>query len=257
MADTVSTVSGRVPSPLTNGDAHVWLAWTERFADPEALEICRYLLAEDEWEKWRRFRFERDRRLYLIAHAMLRQVLAAYLAIEPERLQLTTNRYGRPELVRESGMPDLRFNLSHARGLAALVLTRTADCGIDVEARRDLGDLEAMAGQVLTAQEREYLWRLPETERNWAFLKFWTLKEAYVKALGKGLSQALDEFSFQIGADAIRFRPGAGAHVDDWQFVQSSPSPDHLLALALHHGGSELQTAFHEWFVPEYIRSQA
>lgn len=185
MAAAVSAITERLPPPA-HGEAHVWLAWTERFAAAETLDYCRTLLAQDELEKWRRFHFERDRQLYLVAHAMVRQVLAAYLAIAPERLQFAANRYGRPELVREPGMPDLRFNLSHARGLAALVVTRSADCGIDVEVRRELGDLAAMAGQVLTAAERDYLWRLPDTERNWAFLKLWTLKEATSKQWARG-----------------------------------------------------------------------
>lgn len=237
-----------VPAP-TPGRAQVWLAWTERFAEPEALEICRNLLSEDELKKWRKFHFERDRQLYLVAHAMVRFVLAAYLDTEPEALQFTANRYGRPELVRNPGMADVRFNLSHAQGLAALVVNCGADCGVDVEARRDLGDLAAMAGQVLTATERDYLWRLPAAERNWAFLKFWTLKEAYIKAVGKGLSLALNEFGFALGEHiAISFQPGCADDPDAWQFAQRYPSPDHVLALALHRGdGPELHTSYREW----------
>ncbi|WP_445370218.1 4'-phosphopantetheinyl transferase family protein [Methylomonas sp. HW2-6] len=237
-----------VPAP-TQGRAQVWLAWTERFADPEALEICRNLLAADELEKWRKFHFERDRKLYLVAHAMVRFVLAAYLDTEPDKLRFTANRYGRPELVRKPGMADVRFNLSHARGLAALVVNCGVDCGIDVEAGRDLGDLAAMAGQVLTAAERDYLWRLPAAERNWAFLKFWTLKEAYIKAQGTGLSQELDRFGFVFGEDeAIHFRPGSADDSRAWQFAQSLPGPEHVLALAFRCGGGpELDTCFCEW----------
>lgn len=237
-----------VPAP-TQGRAQVWLAWTERFADPETLEICRNLLAADELEKWRKFHFERDRQLYLVAHAMVRFVLAAYLDTEPDKLRFTANRYGRPELVRKPGMADVRFNLSHARGLAALVVNCDTDCGIDVEAKRDFGDLAAMAGQVLTTAERDYLWRLQAAERDWAFLQFWTLKEAYIKAVGKGLSLALNEYGFALGEEsAIGFQPGGGDNPDAWQFAQSYPSPDHVLALALHPGaGPELCISFHEW----------
>ncbi|ANE55775.1 4'-phosphopantetheinyl transferase superfamily protein [Methylomonas sp. DH-1] len=246
MAAAVSAITERIPPPA-HGEVHVWLAWTERFAAAETLDYCRTLLARDELEKWRRFHFERDRQLYLVAHALVRQVLAAYLAIAPERLQFVANRYGRPELVREPGMPDLRFNLSHARGLAALVVTRSVDCGIDVEARRELGDLAAMAGQVLTAAERDYLWRLPDTERNWAFLKLWTLKEAYIKAVGKGLSLALHEFEFALGADiSIRFQTGSADAAGEWQFAQRFPGPDHVLALALRSGDGPT-CVYREW----------
>ncbi|MGZ8219325.1 4'-phosphopantetheinyl transferase family protein [Methylomagnum sp.] len=242
--------------PLPDGEAHIWLAWTDRFTEPSALDACRRLLSEEETERCGRFHFERDRHLYLVAHAMVRHTLAAYLELPPRHLQFSTNAYGRPELLRGPGMPNLRFNLSHTRGLAALVVNLDHDCGIDVEAERRSSDLTALATSVLSPPELEAFRNLPESDRPHAFLRYWTLKEAYIKARGQGLSLPLDRFSFEIREKiAIQFHAGIDDNPGGWQFTQEFPDPGHVLAVAIHHGAGPELFLSHREFAPSALAS--
>jgi 4'-phosphopantetheinyl transferase len=237
--------------PLSAGDTHVWLAWTNRFHSSKTLDVCRKLLSDDEREKYGRFYFERDRHLYLVSHAMVRYVLAAYLRTESRLLEFKTNAYGRPEIVRRAGMPYLRFNLSHTQGLAALAVKLGFSCGIDVEAYRDVGDVLALVDSVFTAGERKAFGEVPESDRLWTFLRIWTLKEAYIKARGKGLSIPLNRFSFDIREEiGIRFPAGFDDDSLTWQFAQRFLNSSHVLALAARHGGERSLTVSYQEFAP-------
>lgn len=240
--------------PLPDGEAHVWLARTDRFTEPSALDACRRLLSGEEAERCGRFHFERDRHLYLVAHAMVRHVLAGYLGIAPCHLRFSTNAYGRPELVRGPGMPDLRFNLSHTRGLAALIVNLVHGCGIDVEAERRSSDLAALAASVLSPPELQAFRHLPESDRPHAFLRYWTLKEAYIKARGLGLSLPLSRFSFEIREKiAIQFHAGIDDNPSGWQFSQEFLGPGHVLAVAIRHGAGPELSLDHREFTPSAL----
>lgn len=240
--------------PLPDGEAHIWLAWTDRFAEPPVLDACRRLLSEKETERCGRFYFERDRHLYLVAHAMVRHVLAAYLDVPPRHLRFSTNAYGRPELVREPGMPNLRFNLSHTQGLAALVVNLDHACGIDVEANQRSRDVVALATSVLSAQEQAAFDRVPEADRQLAFLRYWTLKEAYIKARGQGLSLPLAQFSFDMmQIITIQFHAGIDDNPSGWQFAQEFLGSSHVLAVAIHHGAGPELFLNHREFTPSTL----
>ena len=120
--------------------AHVWLARPEALADAALQARCRGLLSEDEIARHGRLRSAAVRALFLTAHAMKRSALSHYGGVSPESWRFEANAWGRPEITGPAGAPPLRFNLSHTTGLAACVVTRDADCGVDVESldrRRD------------------------------------------------------------------------------------------------------------------------
>jgi len=234
--------------PLPKNEPQVWLAWTDCFDNPDVLEYCHDLLSAAEAVKCRKFYFPNDRHLYLVAHAMVRYVLAGYLRMDPKKLEFTANAYGRPEIIRQARMPNIRFNLSHTTGLAALVASYDLACGIDVETERQVRDISGLADIVLSAREREVLWELPKPDRIRAFLRFWTLKEAYVKARGKGLSIPLNRCAFDIGAGPdARFHAVSGDDPLAWQFTQSYPGAGYILAVAIRHGGgADLNIGYRE-----------
>ena len=114
------------PSDLNN-QAHIWycrLDSPQLQSDPAAFE---QQLSAEEGERYQRFRFERDRHLYLIAHVFMRQVLTYYTGLTGDRLEFSKNQYGRPELVQSGRLDTLRFNLSHTRGVVALIITASKD----------------------------------------------------------------------------------------------------------------------------------
>ena len=199
------------------------------------------LLSSPELERYQRFHFQRDRYLYLVAHALVRTSLSRYADVGPECWQFSINNYGRPEIdAAQSALPPLRFNLSHTHGLAACIVTQAMDCGVDVEREHELGDMMALAETVFSLPEREALAAVPIADRQSRFFDYWTLKESYIKARGMGLSLPLDAFSFRFVGERL-----AGVDFDlslqdestRWQFeVCRIGASHHKLAVAIRRG---------------------
>jgi 4'-phosphopantetheinyl transferase len=222
---------------ISGGEAHVWLA------DPEALseELAKHLsvLSADERTRMAQFRFEHDRIAYATAHLLLRAALTWCAPDVPSAdWDLTAPPHERPEVIGPLVCPRLRFNLSHTRGLVACVVACEIDCGIDVELRRRVEDLEAVARRVLSPAESSDLAALPDELRPTRFFNYWTLKEAYVKACGKGLSLPLDAVSFDLSGCGIGITFGESLRDQgaDWQFEQWAPTEHHVVAVAVRSG---------------------
>ena len=193
----------------------------------------------DESERFRasRFVFERDRELFIFSHGLLRLVLARYLDADARELRFNSSPGGRPELAIVGSLP-IRFNLSHTDGLVACAVTRLADCGVDVESlgRVHYRDLIAV---VLAPSEYAELMALDEGYRRDRFLEIWTLKEAYLKGRGLGLSHPLHTIAFS-GFDGER-RLTVDSDVDDigraWRFWSRRPTSRHRACAALRTDG--------------------
>lgn len=225
------------PWTLASGQADVWYLAVDGEKDAGAHDRWWRLLSQAERERASRFVSPADRDRFVLAHAALRIVLSHYTGIAPARLNFAANAYGRPELVTSVEEPRLRFNLSHTHGLIAVAVCRRYYIGVDVECA--LGPSENLldvAARFFSPLETAVLGRLPSGERGRRFLQIWTLKEAYVKARGLGLSMPLDAFSFDFGNDstpAIRIDPSLRDDAGAWRFLQVQPTPHHWLAAAV------------------------
>ena len=224
---------------LSRQQAHLWYLRPEAAADPELLRSCEALLADDEREQWRRFHFEADRHLHLVARALVRTTLSRYCDVPPEAWVFARNSHGRPEVVGPTGAPPLRFNLSHARGLVACIVTLDREVGADVERTKRAGNLLEIADRFFAPAEAEALRRLPEVEQRLRFFEYWTLKESYIKARGMGLSLPLRDFAFRMGGNEIRvwFGPAIDDDPEAWQFSLFRPGDRHILAASVRRGG--------------------
>jgi len=150
------------------------------------------LLSDTEQQRLMRFRFEPDRLMFLAARALVRLTLSRCSDVRPEAWQFKTGTHGRPEISHPRS--PLRFSLSHTKGLAACAVILERDIGLDVEAlTRELAI--DVARRFFSEREVDELLRTPIDGRAIRFLEYWTLKEAYVKARGLGLSLPLDRFS--------------------------------------------------------------
>jgi 4'-phosphopantetheinyl transferase len=144
------------------------------------------LLSADERHRAGRFAFARERRRYIVARARLRQLLGERLGAAPESLQFVYHPHGKPALARRPGRRDLRFNVSHCGGVAAYAFAEGREVGVDLEREREIEDAEAIAERCFSPAERDAC-------RVLGFLYCWTRKEAFVKALGSGLSSPLPQ----------------------------------------------------------------
>jgi 4'-phosphopantetheinyl transferase len=181
---------------LPADEIHLWLVATDR---PLSAGRERALLAElapDERERYGRFHFERDRRQYLLARALLRRALSCYMSHPAGSWRFVTNPYGKPALAEQGP----QFNLSHADGLVVCALSDGVRLGVDVEHCDRPVDWQRLAGPCLAVEERLWLARQPEAQHRAAFLQLWTLKEAYAKALGYGLSVLPESFAIEPAA---------------------------------------------------------
>jgi len=210
----------------------VWWLSVDAVAEREWPQL-KARLDEAEQVRSARFHFDRDRQAYIAAHALGRMLLSSRAGGAPQDWRFSVGDHGKPEVVVPAGAPRLRLNLSHTRGLAAAALTVGDDIGIDVEwLDRKSASLD-LARRFFAAAECAQLERVPPDRLTETFLSFWTLKEAYVKAIGKGLAQSLDSFAFSLDPLAIHFDSVLADDPACWLFRQFRPTPHHLMALAV------------------------
>lgn len=184
---------------LPSGAVHVWRASLAQ--SPGLQETLLHTLNEDERARADRFHFDQHRRRYVLARGFLRALLARYLEIEPEEICFAYGPYGKPSLAEEHGTSLLRFNVSHSHELAVYAFVQEHEIGIDVEYVKQEFAGEEIAQHFFSAYEVQTLMALPESERAAAFFRCWTRKEAYIKAIGNGLSHPLDEFDVTLAPD--------------------------------------------------------
>lgn len=235
------TSNGPIALPAP-GEMHLWLAEADPpRPDPQGPARYEDWLSADERERWRRFRFARDRDRYLLARGLQRSVLSRYVPPRHESTwRFEPNAHGRPFICAEQqlqGHAPLHFNLSHTRGLVVLAVACTHEVGVDVEPLDRDGPHLKMADRFFAPSEAEALRALvgAAAHRD-RFIELWTLKESYIKARGMGLALPLDSFAFGLDmADQIGFRtwPSAADESKGWRFGLLEYGNTHRVALAL------------------------
>lgn len=219
-----------IPPParlaLQLGDLHLWriaLDVPQPFAD-----------VLDPQEKARAARFLRraDRNRFTIVHDALRRILGSYLDTDPAGLAFEYSSRGKPAL---AGYP-FQFNLAHSRGLALLGVCLDQRIGVDLEDLERRIDITQIVPRFFAAEEAAAIAALQGKEQRQAFFTAWTRKEAYIKATGEGLAQALDSFIVSIPPDdpprllSVAGQPDEPAR---WSFTSFSPAPGYVAAVAV------------------------
>lgn len=219
---------------LLNNDVHVWSASLNlpTFRVRQLAEK----LSIDECIRAERFYFERDRRRFIVGRGLLRTILGCYLGIEPEQLQFCYGPHGRPSLVETLGESILNFNLSHSQDLALYAITRQRKIGIDVEYIHPIADIEQFAARFFSIREQAVFNALPANQKLTALFHCWTCKEAFVKAIGDGLTFSLNQFDVSLSpsepAQLLSIR-GDYFCVKHWSLKKLKPAPKYVAALAV------------------------
>jgi len=197
--------------------------------DVDAGTLARYASWLDiaERERAARFRYDRDRNRFVARRGRLRELLGRDLGIAPKALRLTEDSHGKPVLLDD---PDLHFNLSHSNGRALIATARGSAIGCDIEWRNPELACPRVAKRLFAPEEYEALTALPPEQWVAGFYNCWTRKEAYVKALGLGLSYPLHAFTVSVA-------PGEPARfISDekgWTMTAFEPAPGFQAALVL------------------------
>lgn len=188
--------------PVLGDDVHVWRASIAEHAHDEPAFLT--LLDEEERARAARFHFASDRTRHIVAHGVLRTLLAAYTGVAARALEFEPGAYGKPSLRAGHGLTPVTFNLSHSADVIVVAVSATRAIGVDVERWVPDIEAEALACEFFSPAERVMLGELPPEERVVAFFTFWSRKEAYIKATGFGVSRGLDHFDVGLERDTGR-----------------------------------------------------
>jgi 4'-phosphopantetheinyl transferase len=252
--------------PLNPGQVHLWFAVPEEIRSPELLEQYQRLLSEEENARRKRFRFERHGHRFAVTRALVRTTLSLYADVDPEKWRFVTNQYGKPEIEEAMNPEGIRFNVSHTRGLIVVALVLKHDVGVDVENTERRSDISRIADRFFSKPEVEDLQGLAEKNEAQArerFFHYWTLKESYIKACGKGLSMPLDRFSFHLEKERsekdhpleISFDSDLDDDPRQWQFTLMEALPGHPAALSVQRPPDSRHRIFTGKAIP--LRSRA
>jgi 4'-phosphopantetheinyl transferase len=226
------------PDPATRSlgehEVHVWHGPLDSFA-PELPQL-QDLLSDDEKERAGRFHFEKNRAEYVLTRGRLRILLASYLSSSPLDLCFSYSTHGKPGLSKPAPAAGLSFNVSHTDGFAICAFARNRKIGIDVEHVRKNFDAEQIAERFFSVAERAALRNLPEERRHEAFFRCWTRKEAYIKAIGEGLSHPLHQFDVSLTADEPAALLGTRPHESEagrWLLCDIPLPANYIAAVAV------------------------
>ena len=214
------------------GPVDVWFAHEALLDDARVAARLEGLLDADERARRDRMAHESGRRQQLLARAMQREVLSRYEpAIAPTDWRFERGAGGRPALAPAFAPTGLNFNVAHTPGMAVVAVGRVGHIGVDVEACDKRVPL-AVARRYFSPREAAALDALAPEARPQRFLRLWTLKEAYLKAVGEGLPGGLDRMTFTLGEQGrVTFEHDDDAQAGNWTFREFSPD-GYLLALA-------------------------
>jgi 4'-phosphopantetheinyl transferase len=195
-------VSWKTPTgdfSLSKKDIHLWRA--DLSLPDRSIQQFNQILSNDEKMKAERFHFEKDRKKFIIGVGILRTILGCYIGVEPCELRFCFGKHGKPGLSDAFGNKKIHFNMSHSEDLALYGFTRDHEIGLDIEFIRDIPEMDKIAEQFFSIKENDVLRSLPDNKKKEAFFNCWTRKEAFIKAIGEGLSYPLSKLAVSLTPD--------------------------------------------------------
>ncbi|MBU7586765.1 MAG: 4'-phosphopantetheinyl transferase superfamily protein [Nostoc sp. TH1S01] len=227
-----------VPAPadltLLANEVHIWRIDLE-IAD-SLRENLAATLSSDELARANRFRFPEHRQRFIAGRGSLRNILGRYLKIEPQQVRFDYEPRGKPLLADSLAASGLLFNLSHSQDLALCAVNYTRKIGIDLEYIRSVSDLEALAQRFFLPREYELVRSLPPHQQQEVFFRYWTCKEAYLKATGDGISQLE-----QVEVSLTPTQQAKLLTSEDWSLVEFTPADNYRAAVAVAGSGWDLK----------------
>jgi 4'-phosphopantetheinyl transferase len=244
-------LSGAASLQLRAGEVDVWLTSLADIGPAQELG-CHQLLSEQERAKWQRFLVPHARLQYLVTRALVRTTLSRYADVPSTAWRFEANSYGRPHVSPLHALRDLHFNLSNTKGLVVCAVSRDEEIGIDVETvSRDV-DIDGLAPSVFAPAELADFRRTAVEDRIERFFSYWTLKEAYIKARGMGLSLPLDGFWLDLSgrSPVLRVTDRCPDVPERWRFYQYVPTDAHRMAIAVAAPQGAEPSIRLKWVVP-------
>lgn len=178
---------------LPDDEVHIWRADLDIGESFQSSFLK--LLSSDEKYRANKFRFNEDSRRFITARGILRLLLGKYLEINPAEITFHYGEFGKPNIENHNS---LQFNISHSQNVALFALTKERNIGVDVEFVNPNIEAQEIAARFFANNEVKNLLALPEKDQILGFFNCWTRKEAFIKAVGEGLSFPLDKFEVSL-----------------------------------------------------------
>ena len=233
-----------LPAPkklaLLLNDVHIWRINLN--SDELQLQFFRETLSSDEIARAERFYFPEHRQRFIAGRGTLRTILGQYLDIDPKQVEFEYQPRGKPLLAAKFAGKGLLFNLSHSQDLALLGVSYQNQIGVDLEYIRTMSDLAGLAKRFFSAREYEYLRLLSPAQQQQIFFRYWTCKEAYLKATGDGLVQ-LEEIEINLTPN----QPSKLLVSGDWSLRELTPAANFAAAVVV--AGSNINLHCWEYFL--------
>jgi 4'-phosphopantetheinyl transferase len=231
---------------LAAGEVHVWRA--SLAAGRDELARLHAILSDEERVRAARFRYEMHRDRFVAGRGIQRLLLARYLDADPAGIRYSLAAHGKPALDVPNGESGVRFNVSNAEDGLLVAVTLAREVGVDLEPLHRAVDRDAVARRFFSVPENAVYDTIAEEERDAAFFTCWTRKEAYIKAVGDGLTMPLDCFDVTLrpGEPArLLATRGDPAQAGRWTMRELDPGPGWLAALVVE--GPELDLRLFDW----------
>ncbi len=225
---------------LAADEAHLWTAPDDICL---ASEEVPWLLPPDERAKAARFASEKAAISFVAGRVLTRLALSRHCPVRPQDWVLVPGLHGRPFIAAPERYRDIQFSISHTEGMVACLTSRTVLAAVDVERVAAWEDLPIIAPTILSAEEQRSIGTLAGDAWLQRFFEYWTLKEAYAKALGVGLACDFRSVSFDLHPHcdaAVRFADGVGDVASDWLFRRIEVGSDHVGAVAIKSGAGSV-----------------
>jgi 4'-phosphopantetheinyl transferase len=220
----------RIPRSLSHGEVHLWTVPLQ--SAPDITSELAGILSDCELARAEKMAAPGLRTGSILSRGVLRSLLGYYLGIASNTVEIRYGPNGKPVI-----QGPVRFNVSHSGSVAAFAFAVGCELGLDVEEIRPFADLAAVAARFFSPEEAEELAKLPRAEQELAFFRCWTRKEAYVKAVGTGLSGPLHDFQVSLqqseAARFVRLPDGSGP----WS-LYDVPVPSGYAAALAHAGAA-------------------
>ncbi len=225
------------PSPnlvLLNDEIHLWRANLN--LSPQGLELLAKIVSEAEQLRANRFRFDIHRKRFIAARGILRELLALYLQTSAAKIEFSYNPQGKPQLASCHSDFSLQFNISHSQDLALYSFTINQEIGIDLEYLRNNIDYKNIAQRFFCEREYNLIINCDPKKQPERFYQLWTAKEAYLKAIGKGLAGGLKSLEIDIdrvGNIYLYNIENNPQLVEDWSLYDFIPEKYFIATIAL------------------------
>lgn len=237
--------NGLIDLILSPNQVHIWLLNLEE--NLFQLNKLKSILSPDEQIKANKFRFPIHQNRFIIARANLRLILSKYLVVKPQAIEFSYSEKGKPSLAKHLNQQLIEFNLSHSENLALYGFTLKNKIGVDIEKIKENSDTDGIAKRFFTNNEYQIISQLSGKEKHKTFFKFWTSKEAYLKAIGEGLTGGLNNVEIKIKNQQIKLNtPNKSKQViSNWQLKQIDIEKDYIATIAVENKQRDINYRFY------------